>query len=112
MPALDFAIFDTTIGACGIAWTARGVYAVQLPEGSRAATRERLIKRYPQALEAPPPSAIRGAIDGIVALVAGESRDLSDIVIDDDDTPEFNRRVYAVARKIPQIGRASCRERV
>jgi methylated-DNA-[protein]-cysteine S-methyltransferase len=101
MPALDFAIFDTAIGACGIAWSARGVYAVQLPEGSRAATRARLIKRYPQALEAPPPSAIRAAIDGIVALIAGERRDLADVVIDDQGTPEFNKRVYAVARTIP-----------
>ena len=101
MPALDFTIFDTAIGACGIAWSARGVYAVQLPEASRAATRSRLIKRYPQALEAPPPSAIRHAIDGIVALLSGEPRDLQDIVIDDDDSPDFNKRVYAVARKIP-----------
>jgi methylated-DNA-[protein]-cysteine S-methyltransferase len=101
MPALDFTIFDTAIGACGIAWSARGVYAVQLPEASRAATRARLIKRYPQALEAPPPSAIRHAIEGIVALVAGEPRDLQDVVIDDDGTPDFNKRVYAVARKIP-----------
>jgi methylated-DNA-[protein]-cysteine S-methyltransferase len=101
MPALDFTIFDTAIGACGIAWSARGVYAVQLPEGSREATRTRLIKRYPQALEAPPPSAVRHAIDGIVALIAGERRDLIDIVIDDEGTPDFNKRVYAVARRIP-----------
>jgi len=100
MPALDFAIFDTAIGACGIAWSARGVYAVQLPEASRAATRARLIKRYPQALEGAPPAAIREAIDGIVALLAGEPRDLAAVVIDDVDTPEFNRRVYAVARAI------------
>ena len=101
MPALDFTIFDTAIGACGIAWSARGVYAVQLPEVSRAATRARLIKRYPQALEAPPPSAVRAAIEAIVALVAGERRDLAGIVIDDEGTPDFNKRVYAVARKIP-----------
>ena len=101
MPALDFTIFDTAIGPCGIAWSARGVYAVQLPEGSREATRARLIKRYPQALEAPPPSAIRAAIDGIVALIAGERRDLIDVVIDDEGTADFNKRVYAVARKIP-----------
>jgi methylated-DNA-[protein]-cysteine S-methyltransferase len=101
MPALDFTIFDTAIGPCGIAWSARGVFAVQLPEGSREATRARLIKRYPQALEAPPPSSIRAAIDGIVALIGGERRDLADIVIDDDGTPEFNKKVYAVARAIP-----------
>ncbi|HWE79803.1 MAG TPA: methylated-DNA--[protein]-cysteine S-methyltransferase [Pseudolabrys sp.] len=101
MPALDFTIFDTAIGACGIVWSGRGVYAVQLPEATRDATRTRLIKRYPQALEAQPPSAIRGAIDGIVALLAGEPRDLAYIVIDDEGTATFNKRVYAIARKIP-----------
>ena len=101
MPALDFTIFDTAIGACGIVWSARGVYAVQLPEATREATRARLIKRYPQALEAQPPSAIRAAIEGIVALLAGEPRNLADIVIDDEATPDFNKRVYAIARKIP-----------
>ena len=101
MPALDFSIFDTAIGACGIVWSARGVYAVQLPEASREATRMRLIKRYPQALESPPPSAIRAAIAGIVALLSGEPRDLADVVIDDEGTPPFNKRVYAIARAIP-----------
>lgn len=100
MPALDFTLFDTAIGACGIVWSARGVYAVQLPEATREMTRARLIKRYPQALEAQPPSAIRAAIDSIVALLSGEARDLTDIVIDDEGTPDFNKRVYTIARKI------------
>jgi methylated-DNA-[protein]-cysteine S-methyltransferase len=101
MPELSFTIFDTAIGACGIAWSARGVHAVQLPESNAAATRARLARRHPQAREALPPPSIRHAIDGIVALLAGEARDLSDIVIDDEGTPDFNKRVYAVARKIP-----------
>jgi len=101
MPALDFTLFDTAIGACGVVWTSRGVYAVQLPEANAAATRARLMKRYPQALEATPPSAIRAAIDGVVALLAGEPRDLIDVVIDDDGTPDFNKCVYAIARRIP-----------
>ncbi len=101
MPALDFTIFDTAIGSCGIVWSAHGIYAVQLPEATRETTRARVIKRYPQALEAQPPSAIRAAIDGIVALLSGEPRDLIDIVIDDEATPDFNKKVYAIARKIP-----------
>lgn len=100
-PSLSFALFETAIGVCAIAWSDRGVYAVQLPEGGAAATRARLMKRYPQAHEAPTPPSIRHAIDGIVALTAGEPRDLQDIVIDDDGTPAFNKRVYAIARTIP-----------
>jgi methylated-DNA-[protein]-cysteine S-methyltransferase len=98
---LSFAIFDTAIGPCGVAWTVRGLYAVQLPETSAVATRARLQKRYPDAQETEPPAAIGQIIEGIAALLGGEKRDLHDIVIDDGDTAEFNRRVYAVARAIP-----------
>ena len=48
-----------------------------------------------------PDAEARRAIDGIVALLAGEKRDLTDITIDDAGQTDFNKRVYAVARKIP-----------
>ena len=98
---MHFALFDTAIGCCGIVWSARGVVGVQLPETSAAATRARLRKRYPDASEAVAPADIQQAIGDATALLAGEQRDLSSIVIDDSAIPEFNRRVYAVARRIP-----------
>lgn len=98
---MNFALFDTAIGACGIVWTARGVRGVQLPEANAAATRARVTRRYPTAVEAAPPASVQAVIDGVVALLAGEPRDLRDVVIDDDDTPDFNKRVYAIARAIP-----------
>jgi methylated-DNA-[protein]-cysteine S-methyltransferase len=101
MTAESFAIFDTAIGACGIAWRARGIIAVQLPEASEEKTRARLRRRFPAAHEAPPTSEVKRAIDGIVALLRGEKSDLSAIALDMDDLPAFNRRVYAVARAIP-----------
>jgi methylated-DNA-[protein]-cysteine S-methyltransferase len=102
MSEQSYALFETAIGACGIVWSARGVCGVQLPEEDREATRMRVERRYPDAREAPPPPAIREAIDGIVALLTGEPRDLIDIAIDDADISEFNRRVYAIARAIPR----------
>jgi methylated-DNA-[protein]-cysteine S-methyltransferase len=96
-----FAIFASAIGACGIVWSARGVCGVQLPEKDAAATRARLLRRFPAAREAAPPPEARRAIDGITALLGGERRDLSDIPIDDGAVPAFNRRVYAIVRKIP-----------
>ena len=101
MSEQNFALFETAIGYCGIVWNARGVAGVQLPEMNEAATRTRVCKRFPDASEAAPPPDMQRAIDGIVALLRGEVRDLTDIVIDNADTPEFNRRVYAVARTIP-----------
>src|SRR6202140_3311427 len=41
-----FALFDTAIGRCGIAWGARGINAVQLPMGNEEKTRARIRQRY------------------------------------------------------------------
>lgn len=101
MTDLSFALFDTAIGVCGIVWSARGVRAVQVPEGNGAGTRARLLRRYPHAVEASPPPVIQQAVHGVVALLAGEQRDLRDVIIDDDGTPDFNRKVYAITRAIP-----------
>ena len=98
---MNFALFETAIGACAIVWTARGICGVQLPEVDAAATRARVTQRYPNAREAAPSPETQHAIDGIVALIAGEPRDLADIVIDDAAISEFNRKVYAIARAIP-----------
>jgi len=97
----NFAIFDTAIGACGIVWNARGVVGVQIHDGTEAATRSRLLRRFAGAQEAKPPVHVQQAIDGVVALLRGEKRDLNDVTIDTEDLPEFNRRVYVIARTIP-----------
>lgn len=96
-----FTLFDTAIGACGVAWNARGLIGVQLPEADAASTRRRMAKRFPQAQEAAAPRSIQAAIKGIIALLNGEKRDLRDVAIDDSDTPEFNARVYKIVRQIP-----------
>ena len=95
-----FALFDTDIGPCGIAWGGRGVTGVQLPEASEARTRARLVRRYPHVREAPPPAQVRRVIDGIVALLRGEASDLSAAALDMDGVSEFDRRVYELARGI------------
>jgi methylated-DNA-[protein]-cysteine S-methyltransferase len=97
----QFALFDTAIGRCGIAWSERGIAGVQFPEANERKTRERLLLRFPGAAEAEPAAQTQRAIDGIVALLSGEPRSLRDITIDDCDIPEFNRRVFAIARNIP-----------
>src|SRR5262245_51558543 len=96
-----FALFETAIGACGIAWGGRGVVGVQLPEASEARTRARMRRRFPEAREASPPPEVQRAIEGIVALLGGEARDLSAIALDMAGVEAFARRVYEVARGIP-----------
>lgn len=97
----SYALFDTAIGPCGIAWSERGILAVRFAEGDEKKTRERLLRRVPGATEAAPTPAVRHAIDGVIALLKGEPRDLADVVIDDAQTPEFNRKVYAIVRRVP-----------
>jgi methylated-DNA-[protein]-cysteine S-methyltransferase len=96
-----FAIFDTEIGRCGIAWGPRGINVVQLPMSSEDKTRARIRQRYGDIAEAPPPAEVQRAIDGIVELLAGKPNDLADVVLDLEDVPEFNRGVYDIARTIP-----------
>jgi methylated-DNA-[protein]-cysteine S-methyltransferase len=96
-----FALFETSIGSCAIAWNARAIVGVQLPEGSAQATRARLRRRLPEAVEAVPAAHARQAIDGIVALLAGTPVDLGDIALDETAVGPFERRVYAIARTIP-----------
>jgi methylated-DNA-[protein]-cysteine S-methyltransferase len=97
---MNWTLFDTAVGRCGIAWSERGITAVQLPETTERATRARLLKARPNAVEREPPAAIQKAIDAIGALLRGERVDLSFIPLDDAAVPEFHRRVYDIARTI------------
>src|SRR6516225_6019326 len=125
-----FCLFDTPIGVCGIEWGPRGINGMQLPMGDEGKTRARIRQRRGDSVEAEPTDAVKAAIGRIVALLAGKPDDLTDIPLDLDDVPAFNRGVYDIARTIPpgktltygdiakrlggvelsQIGRASCRE--
>ena len=98
---MNFTLFETAIGCCGTVWSERGSAGVQLPERSEAATRNRLMRRFPAAREGAPTAEVRRAIDDIVALLGGERRDLNHVRIDIGAAPEFHRRVYEVARRIP-----------
>lgn len=100
MDPLAYTLFATPIGACGIAWSERGIVALQLPEATRTGTSARLLRHRPDAREAEPPPSVRAAIDAIVALLQGEAVDLGDVELDETGIPEFQRRVYAAARDI------------
>lgn len=101
MSTRHFALFDTAIGVCAIAWTGHGVCGVQLPERDAEATRIRLRRRFPDAVKTPPDGAIERAIGGIVALLRGEVRDLTCVGLDMGAIPSFRKSIYAVLRGIP-----------
>jgi len=99
--ATAFALFDTALGACGIAWNDLGVVGLQLPERDAAATRARLERRFHEAREAEPSAEIARAVQRIVALLRGERVDLSTVPLDMRGIADFERDVYVAAREIP-----------
>jgi methylated-DNA-[protein]-cysteine S-methyltransferase len=96
-----FALFDTPIGTCGLVWSIDGIAGLHLPESTPAATRARIRRRWADVQETPPPPGTQRVIDRVLALLAGQPVDLSDIPIDLASAPDFHRRVYNVARTIP-----------
>ena len=98
---MHYTLFETAIGTCGIVWGERGLSGVHLPDASTERTRSMLARRFPDAHPAVPTPEVQQAIDGIVALLRGEPRDLRELVLDMDGVPDFNRRVYELARRIP-----------
>jgi hypothetical protein len=66
-----FALFDTASGRCGLAWDARGIIGVQLPEVTVRQTRGRMLQRFPGAQEAQPAGEAQRAMEGIIALLRG-----------------------------------------
>ena len=97
----QFALFDTAIGFAGIAWSDAGLVACHLPERDAESARRGFLRRFPDAREAEVPAALAPTIAGIQALMRGEKADLSDAPLDLSRTPEFNARVYEIARAIP-----------
>jgi methylated-DNA-[protein]-cysteine S-methyltransferase len=97
-----YAIFDTAIGRCGIAWSDVGVVAVQLPEAREIETRGRLFRSFPEAREERPSPNTESAIEGIVAVLRGDDTDFSDVNLDMSGIPPFNQRVYDAVRSIPR----------
>jgi methylated-DNA-[protein]-cysteine S-methyltransferase len=98
---IHYTVFETAIGWAGVAWGDAGLVACHLPEREAETARRGFVRRFPDAAEAEPPAALAPTIAGIQALMRGEKADLSGAPLDLSRTPEFNVRVYEVARSIP-----------
>ena len=98
---ISFAIFDTALGPCGIAWRGDAVVGVALPGATAEVTRSYLQRRFPEAEERPAPEPIGQAIGMIVRLLEGEAVDFSAVHLALDEAAPFERAVYAEALAIP-----------
>lgn len=104
--ASGWAFFDTALGPCAVAWGEQGIVAMQLPEADAPATQARLLKASGPLPEAAPPAAVAGAIVAVQALLAGQLDEMGmdacmeTVELDMQRITDFQRRVYAVTRRI------------
>jgi methylated-DNA-[protein]-cysteine S-methyltransferase len=93
-------VFDTAIGPCGVAWNARGLTAVQLPEANRAATERRLVAKAASAGAAAPPAWVVAVIADIKRYLAGEPVDFSAVTVDLSGLDPFRQKLYEAMRSL------------
>jgi methylated-DNA-[protein]-cysteine S-methyltransferase len=96
-----FSLFETAIGHAGLAWGDQGLVGTYLPERDPEAVRRGLLRKFPEAVETDLPAALEPVVVAIQALMRGEKADFSDAPLDIARVPDFNAKVYEIARAIP-----------
>jgi methylated-DNA-[protein]-cysteine S-methyltransferase len=84
--------FETALGRCGVRWSDVGITSVLLPSSR--------LDAIPPAEPDDIPALVRDAIVGMTAVLAGETRDLRDLPLDQRRIDPFRRAVYAATRDI------------
>jgi methylated-DNA-[protein]-cysteine S-methyltransferase len=98
--AMHYCLFDTDLGACGVAWNERGLTRFQLPEADKRATERRLTLRAPNSRTESPPPQVEKAIADVQRYMAGQRVDFSAIALDLTGIAPFYVEVYAAARRV------------
>ena len=73
--SMHYAVFDSAIGTCGVAWSDAGVTRFQLPEASPEATEKRLQGSPDGPSRQAPPPAVAHAIADLQRYFAGKKVD-------------------------------------
>ena len=103
-----YCVFETAIGACGIAWRETAdfgsqvvVTAVQLPEATAQATESRIARKAGLSQPSEPPREIAEVIEKIRKHLRGEAQDFRSVALDMENVEPFFRQVYKATREIP-----------
>lgn len=92
---MEYALFPTGFGTCGIAWNDTGLTGFQLPEGDEARTGALLARRtQSQPATETPPAWVRDLICRVQEHLAGHLHDFKDARIDWSLVTEFQQSVY------------------
>jgi methylated-DNA-[protein]-cysteine S-methyltransferase len=99
--AVGYALFETALGACALAWSEAAIVGVRWPDANPATSRARLAQAYPGAVEAEPPAFVQAAMEAVARLLTGEKVEMADTPLDFGDAPDLHLRIYEVVRRIP-----------
>lgn len=92
-------LFDAPTGTCGLAWTANGGTAVQLPESHAAATRACLLRQGAVLLAgSDAPAEISGVPDLVTGFLAGHATSRLPVGLNLSRARPFERQVYSALR--------------
>lgn len=95
-----YVVFDTAIGAIGLAWNDRGVTRLRLPEAD-SAMMDRRMQKAARAWTGDPPQPIAQLIADIRRFVKGRAVDFSAVALDLTPVADpFHRTVYDALRKV------------
>jgi len=96
------AVRPTALGSIGMVWGDHGIVRTWLHAGTPERARSQIRDAFPDATEVGvPPPDVADALDDVAALLEGEPRGIDAAALDMRAIPEFDRRVYEVARAIP-----------
>jgi methylated-DNA-[protein]-cysteine S-methyltransferase len=97
---IRYCVFDTALGACGIAWSERGVTHFALPESDAAATERRLAARTAGLRADECPASIKRIVEDVQRYARGERVDFSGVAVDLTGIDDFRRGLYQAIRAI------------
>jgi O-6-methylguanine DNA methyltransferase len=108
MKPASYCLFETPLGACGIAWSEPAgssskpiVTAVQLPETTPQRTESRIARKAGSNRPSVPPPRIAEIIEKVQRHLAGQIQDFRDVAVDLNGSEPFAHQVYEAAREIP-----------
>ncbi len=95
-----YSVFESSIGSLAIAWTVKGIVAVQLAEENLEQTVSALKRRFNEIAIAEAPETVADAISLIQKHLDGELQDLCSVPLDYSNCSAFSKKVYEAARQV------------
>ena len=93
-------LFATALGPCGIAWSERGIVALQLPEKNEAATEHRLKAKAKSSGTSALPAEINPAVENVIRYLDRTPVDFATVHVDLDGIDPLRRKLYDALRNI------------